>query len=112
MALSSQTLVPETNTAPDSRDTVSRPANRSPVLAASARAASSWASPSTLIPSEGRSFSFGQVSEVFCTQNDTNGGSRETGAKGLGARPGRQPSPSAGNAEAADGKWPDASPRV
>ena len=35
------------------RDTVDRPANRSPVFAASVRAASSCASPSTLMPSDG-----------------------------------------------------------
>src|SRR2546428_13340769 len=110
MALSSQTLVPETNTAPDSRDTVSRPANRSPVLAASARAASSWASPSTLIPSEGRSFSFGQVSEVFCTQNDTNGGAQESRAKAAAASPPPLPTTPPANAIEPEGEKPKPSP--
>src|SRR3954452_7625042 len=97
------------NTAPDSRETVSRPANRSPVLAANVRAASSWASPSTLIPSEGTSLSFGQVSEVFCTQNDTSGGSRDTGTKVLAANPTRVPSTSAAIAMTPDGKYPKTS---
>src|SRR5690349_25008381 len=87
MALSNQTLVPATNTAPDSRDTVSRPANRSPVLAASVRAASSCASPSTLLPRKGRPLSFGHVSEVFWTQNDTSGGPDGTGTTVLAASP-------------------------
>ena len=31
--------------------------------------------------------SFGQVSELFCTQNDTSGGSSDTGTKVLAAKP-------------------------
>src|ERR1700733_7888339 len=96
-------------TAPWVLETVSRPANRSPVLAASARAASSWASPRTLIPSACTLLSFGHVVEVFCTQNDTNGGSNDTGTNVLAARPSRMPSTSAAIAMTPDGKWPKAS---
>ena len=97
MALSSHTLVPWMNTAPRSVDTVSSPANRSPVLAASVLAAASCDSPSTLIPSTGRSLSLGHVVDVFCTQNDTSGGSRDTGTKVLAASPTRTPSTSRGD---------------
>lgn len=45
------------------------------------------ASPSTLMPSIGTPVSFGHVVEVFCTQNDTSGGSSETGTKVLAAKP-------------------------
>src|ERR1700743_833582 len=99
-------------TAPVVVDTVSNPANLSPVLAASVRAASSWDSPSTLMPSIGRSLSLGQVVDVFCTQNDTSGGSSETGTKVLAARPTRTPATSAAIATTPDGKWPKASRKV
>ncbi len=56
------------------------------------------------MPSRGRSFSCGQVSEVFCTQNETSGGSSETGTKVLAARPTRAPSTSAAMAMTPDGK--------
>src|SRR5262245_8627897 len=112
IALSSHTLVPSTNTAPDSRDTVCIPANRSPVLAARVRAAASCDSPSTLMPSAGTSLSLGHVSEVFCTQKDTNGGSSETGTKVLAARPTRTPSTSAAIARTPAGKCPKASRRL
>ena len=72
--------------------------------AASVRAATSCASPSTLIPSAGRSRSFGHVSEVFCTQNDTSGGSSDTGTNVLAARPTRTPSTSAATATTPVGK--------
>src|SRR6185312_7201875 len=101
--------VPLMNTAPVVVDTVSKPANRSPVLAARARAASSWASPSTLMPSIGTSLSLGHVVEMFCTQNETSGGSRYTGTKVLAARPSRAPLSSAAMATTPDGKWPKAS---
>ena len=61
------------------------------------------------MPSRGRSLSFGQVSEVFCTQNDTSGGSSDTGTKVLAASPTRTPSTSAAIAMTPDGKWPNAS---
>ena len=61
------------------------------------------------MPSRGRSLSFGQVSEVFCTQNDTSGGSSDTGTKVLAANPMRIPSTSAAMAMTPDGKWPNAS---
>src|SRR6476659_1530807 len=109
MTLSNHTLVPSTNTAPLPRETVSSPANRSPVLAASVLAAASWDSPSTLMPNAGRSLSLGHVVEVFCTQNDTSGGSRDTGTKVLAANPTRTPSTSAAMAMTPDGKWPNAS---
>src|ERR1700754_929719 len=109
IALSNQTLVPLMNTAPLLLETVSNPANRSPVLAASVRTASSCASPRTLIPSARTRFSFGHVVEVFCTQNDTNGGSNDTGTNVLAASPSRAPSTSAAMAITPDGKWPKAS---
>src|SRR5271166_5472740 len=109
IALSNQTLVPLMNTAPLLLDTVSNPANRSPVLAASIRTASSCASPRTLIPSARTCLSFGHVVEVFCTQNDTNGGSSDTGTNVLAASPSRTPSTSAAMAITPDGKWPKAS---
>src|SRR6478735_11009977 len=109
MTLSNHTLVPSTNTAPLPRETVSSPANRSPVLAASVLAAASWDSPSTLMPNAGRSFSLGHVVEVFCTQNETSGGSRDTGTKVLAANPTRTPSTSAAMAMTPDGKCPNAS---
>ena len=56
------------------------------------------------MPSRGRSFSLGQVSEVFCTQNETSGGSSDTGTKVLAARPTRMPSTSAAMAMTPDGK--------
>ena len=65
--------------------------------------------PSTLIPEQGRSLSFGQVSEVFCTQKETSGGSSDTGTKVLAARPTRMPSTSAAIAMTPDGKCPNAS---
>ena len=61
------------------------------------------------MPSFGRSLSLGQVVEVFCTQNDTNGGSSETGTKVLAARPTRTPATSAAIATTPEGKWPNAS---
>ncbi len=61
------------------------------------------------MPSIGRSLSLGHVVEVFCTQNDTNGGSSETGTKVLAARPSRVPFTSAAIATTPDGKWPKAS---
>lgn len=100
------------NTAPEPVDTVSSPANRSPVLAARVRAASSCSSPRTLMPSIGRSLSLGQVVDVFCTQNDTNGGSNETGTNVLAANPTRTPETSAAIATTPDGKWPKASRSV
>src|SRR5882757_2139084 len=96
-------------TAPVSLDTVSKPANRSPVFAARVRTAASWASPSTLMPSIGTPLSFGHVVEVFCTQNDTSGGSRDTGTKVLAAKPSRTPSTWAAMATTPVGKWPKAS---
>ena len=39
------------------------------------------------MPNTGRSRSLGQVVEEFCTQNETSGGSSETGTKVLAARP-------------------------
>ncbi|COW15917.1 Uncharacterised protein [Mycobacterium tuberculosis] len=96
-------------TAPASLDTVSKPANLSPVFAASVRTAASWASPSTLMPSIGTPVSFGHVVEVFCTQNDTSGGSSKTGTKVLAAKPCRTPSTSAAMATTPVGKWPKAS---
>src|SRR6516164_2933988 len=99
-------------TAPLLRDTVSKPTNRSPVLAANVRAASSCTSPSTLMPSIGTPLSLGQVVEVFCTQNDTSGGSSETGTKVLAAKPSRTPSTTAAMATTPDGKWPNASRSV
>ena len=56
------------------------------------------------MPSIGRSLSLGHVVEVFCTQNDTNGGSSETGTKVLAARPSRVPFTSAAMATTPDGK--------
>ena len=56
--------------------------------------------------------SLGQVSDVFCTQNDTSGGSSDTGTKVLAARPTRMPSTSAAIAMTPDGKWPNASRSV
>ena len=56
------------------------------------------------MPSRGRSLSFGQVSEVFCTENDTSGGSSDTGTKVLAAIPTRTPSTSAAMAMTPDGK--------
>src|SRR5579875_382416 len=109
MALSSHMLVPLMNTAPTSLDSVSSPAKRSPVFAANVRTASSWASPSTLIPKRGTPLSLGHVVEVFCTQNDTSGGSSETGTKVLAARPSRTPSTSAAMATTPVGKCPKAS---
>ena len=47
--------------------------------------------------------------EVFCTQNDTNGGSNETGTNVLAANPTRVPSTSAAIAMTPDGKCPNAS---
>src|SRR5882757_8769874 len=111
MALSSHTLVPWMNNAPRSVDLVSSPANRSPVFAASDFTAASCDSPSTLIPRNGRSLSLGHVVDVFCTQNDTNGGSRETGTKVLAASPTRTPSTSAAIAMTPGGKCPYASRR-
>src|SRR6516225_433462 len=99
-------------TAPLALDTVSRPANLSPVLAANVRAASSWASPRTLMPSIRTPLSLGHVVDVFCTQNDTSGGSSETGTKVLAAKPSRTPSTTAAMATTPDGKWPKASRRV
>jgi hypothetical protein len=64
------------NAAPFSVEMAYNPANQSPVRAVSLRAASSCDSPSTLMPSRGTSFSFGHVVDVFCTQNDTSGGSQ------------------------------------
>lgn len=92
-------------------ETVCSPAKRSPVLAASVRAASSCDSPSTLMPRTGSSRSLGQVADEFCTQNDTSGGSSETGTKVLAARPTRAPSTSAAIAITPDGKCPNASRR-
>src|SRR6516164_11286529 len=96
-------------TAPLALDTVSKPANLSPVLAASVRAAASWASPSTLMPSIRTPLSLGHVVDVFCTQNDTSGGSSETGTKVLAAKPSRTPSISAAMATTPDGNSPKAS---
>ena len=104
MALSSHTLVPWMNTAPRSVDFVSRPAKRSPVLAANARAAASCDSPSRLIPSTGTSLSLGHVVDEFCTQNDTSGGSSDTGTNVLAANPTRMPSTSAAIAITPEGK--------
>src|ERR1700684_2625526 len=98
-------------TAPLLLDTVSRSANRSPVFAANARAASSCDSPNRLMPSACTSLSFGHVVEVFCTQNDTNGGSSDTGTNVLAAKPSRTPSISAAIAITPDGKGPKASRR-
>src|ERR1700692_876307 len=61
------------------------------------------------MPSIGKSLSLGQVVDVFCTQNDTNGGSSETGTKVLAARPTRTPRTSAAMATTPDGTWPKAS---
>src|ERR1700751_15563 len=61
------------------------------------------------MPSIGKPFSLGHVVEVFCTQNDTSGGSSETGTKVLAARPSRVPLTSAAMATTPDGKWPKAS---
>ena len=61
------------------------------------------------MPSRGRSLSCGQVSDVFCTQNETSGGSSDTGTKVLAASPTRMPSTSAAMAMTPDGKWPNAS---
>jgi len=72
-------------------------------------AAVSCDSPSTLIPRNGRSFSFGHVVDVFCTQKETSGGSSETGTNVLAARPTRTPSTSAAMAMTPDGKYPNAS---
>ncbi len=74
------------------------------------RAAASCDSPSRLMPKDGRSFNLGQVSELFCTQNETSGGSSDTGTKVLAARPTRRPSTSAAIAMTPEGgKWPNAS---
>src|ERR1700686_3642743 len=99
-------------TAPLSADTVCIPAKRSPVCAANVRAASSCDSPSTLIPSRGTSLSFGQVVDVFCTQNDTSGGSSDTGTKVLTASPTRVLPTSAAIAITPVGKCPNASRRA
>jgi len=64
------------NTAPFSVEMACNRANQSPVRAVSLRAASSCDSLRTLMPSRGTSFSFGHVVDVFCTQNDTSGGSQ------------------------------------
>ena len=64
------------------------------------------------MPSIGRSLSLGHVVDVFCTQNETSGGSSETGTKVLAARPTRTPSTSAAMATTPDGKWPKASRSV
>ena len=56
------------------------------------------------MPSWGRSLSFGHVSEVFCTQNDTSGGSSDTGTNVLAASPTRTPSTSAAIAMTPEGK--------
>ena len=47
------------------------------------------------MPRYGASASLGQVVDVFWTQNDTSGGSSDTGTKVLAARPTRAPSTSA-----------------
>src|SRR5271163_3137669 len=98
-------------TAPLVLDTVSRSANLSPVFAANARAASSCDSPNRLMPSACTSLSFGHVVEVFCTQNDTSGGSSDTGTNVLAAKPSRTPLISAAIAMMPEGKWPKASRR-
>src|SRR5437588_1395920 len=64
------------------------------------------------MPSIGTPLSLGHVVEVFCTQNDTSGGSSETGTKVLAAKPSRVPSTSAAMATTPDGKWPKASRSV
>jgi hypothetical protein len=74
--LSNQTLVPSMSTAPFSVEMACNPVNQSPVRAVSVRAASSCDSPRSLMLSRGTSFSFGHVVDVFCTQNDTSGGSQ------------------------------------
>ena len=51
----------------------------------------------------------GQVSEVFWTQNDTSGGSSETGTNVDAANPTRAPDTSAAIAITPVGKWPKAS---
>src|ERR1700756_2228069 len=61
------------------------------------------------MPSIGKSLSLGHVVDVFCTQNDTSGGSRETGTKVLAASPSRVPLTTAAMATTPDGKWPKAS---
>jgi hypothetical protein len=61
------------------------------------------------MPNRGTPLSLGHVVEVFCTQNDTSGGSRETGTKVLAANPSRTPSTSAAMATTPDGKCPKAS---
>ena len=48
---------------------------------------------------------------MFCTQNDTNGGSSDTGTNVLAANPTRVPSTSAAIAMTPDGKCPNASRR-
>ena len=52
----------------------------------------------------GASASLGQVVDVFWTQNDTSGGSSDTGTKVLAARPTRAPSTSAAIAMTPVGK--------
>src|SRR6476620_615035 len=99
------------NTAPRSVELVSNPAKRSPVFAARALATASCDSPRTLIPRNGRSLSFGHVVDVFCTQKDTSGGSKETGTNVLAARPTSTPSACAAIAMTPDGKCPNASRR-
>ena len=54
---------------------------------------------------KGNCWSRGHVAEVFCTQNETNGGSRDTGTNVLAAIPSRTPSASAAIATTPDGKW-------
>ena len=50
------------------------------------------------MPRNGNILILGHVSEVFCMQNDTSGGSSETGTNVLAARPTRVPSISAATA--------------
>ena len=87
MELSSHTLVPLTKTAPPSEDTVPDRRTDPRSWPASARAAASWRLAEHTDTQAGRSLSLGQVSEVFCTQNDTSGGSSETGTNVDAARP-------------------------
>ena len=63
------------NTAPFSVEMACNPVNQSR-YARSACAASSCDSPRSLMLSRGTSFNFGHVVDVFCTQNDTSGGSQ------------------------------------
>ena len=75
-------------------------------------AASSWASPSTLMPSMGRFLSWATSSTCSARRTTRSGGSRETGTKVLAARPSRVPWTSAAMATTPEGKWPKASRSV